>query len=37
MNPIFSYVDPVLLFREIPSYEYLLFILYKHENTDFKK
>jgi len=37
MNPIFSYVDPILLFKEIPSYEYLLFILYKHENNDFRE
>lgn len=37
MNPIFSYVDPVLLFKEIPPYEYLFFVLYKPENTDFKK
>lgn len=37
MNPIFSYVDPVLLFKEIPPYEYLLFILYKPENTDFRE
>lgn len=37
MNPIFSYVDPVLLFKEIPPYEYLFFILYKPENTAFRE
>lgn len=37
MNPIFSYVDPVLLFKEIPPYEYLFFILYKPENSDFRE
>ena len=35
MNPIFSYVDPVLLFKKIPPYDYLLFILYKHANSAF--
>lgn len=35
MNPIFSYVDPVLLFREVPSYNYLLFILYAEEDSEF--
>lgn len=37
MNCIFHYVDPVLLFKKLPPYQYLFFVLYKPENEVFLK